>query len=395
MPAGPHARDARAYMVWARVTLRPMRLVPTLIAGVACCLVIPYGISQTKPSSSAQEDQSWSATTESSLPDNVNPVSSSESHKESGNRTLDKQSLQRRGMDGQFEQYLDTEKQSVKVNDQTTRTVQKSFTADLEGRKKLVQVTEEERRTMPNGEVKVVRTTSNPDINGNLQVVQQEVEQSKQLSPTVKETRTTLLTPDVNGGLKASQQVNERQVQVGEHETKFNKSTQLSDGNGNWQTSEVRQGVITENGQDRTKDESVLRPGSDGKLALVEHTVSKEAEDASGQTRGTTETYGNNLNSPDALTLNQRVTTVSRDKNGRQVTETQVQDRSAADPSLGLQVTGKTTDTVRTADGKTKTTQTIQSRDAEGNMNVVSVDMTSTDKPPAVQVDMAPSAKPK
>lgn len=371
-----------------------MRFVPTLVASLACCLLIPYGLGQATPTS--QEDKSWSATTESSLPDNVNPVRSSESHKESGNRTVDKQSLQRRGVDGQFERYLDTEKESVKVNDHTTRTVHRAFSKDLEGRKTLVQVTEEERRTMPNGEVKVMRTTSNPDINGNLQVVQQEVEQSKQLSPTVKETRTTLLTPDVNGGLTASQQVNERQVQVGEHETKFSKSTQLSDGNGKWQTSEVRQGMITENGQQRTKDESVLRPGTDGKLALVEHTVSKESEDAAGQTRGTTETYGTNLESPDALTLNQRVTTVSRTQSGREVTQTQVQGRNAADPSVGLQVTGRTTDTVRTLpDGKTKTTQTVQSRDVEGNMNVVSVDLTSTDKPTAVQVDMAPTAKPK
>jgi hypothetical protein len=44
-----------------------------------------------------------------------------ESHTQSGNRTVDKQSLQRCGSDGNFEPYQDIEKESVKVNAATVR----------------------------------------------------------------------------------------------------------------------------------------------------------------------------------------------------------------------------------------------------------------------------------
>jgi len=266
----------------------------------------------------------------------------------------------------------------------------------IPGRQTLVQVTEEEKRSLPGGEVKVVRTTSNPDGNGALQIAQREEQDTRQINPNVQETKSTLLTPSPNGGLTASMQTTDRETKTGEHNVEFRKSTLLPDSNGNWQLSEVREGTIKDDGKDRTKDERVLRTGTDGNLSLVERTVSKESQNAAGDKRNTVETYSTDLPGTPidgTLRLNQRVTTIQRkDGNGAQSTEKQVEQRNPAQPSDSPRVTEQAIDIVRPGlGGVTRETQTLRSLDSNGSLGVVSVDTRKQNSTPAVQVDIAPA----
>src|SRR5450759_506934 len=59
---------------------------------------------QTSDSPTGGAANSWSATTESHS-GSVNPTRTIENHTQNGNRTLDRQSLQRPGSDGHFEPY--------------------------------------------------------------------------------------------------------------------------------------------------------------------------------------------------------------------------------------------------------------------------------------------------
>jgi hypothetical protein len=349
--------------------------------------------------SNGDTSQSWTTTTQQQLPSSDNPTRTTETHTQSGGRTVDNQSVQAMGTDGHYEPYLDVQKETIKVDANTVRTVEHTFGRDSEGRKTLVQVTEEERRTLPGGEVKVVRTTSDPDANGALQTVQQEVRDTRQISPSVQETKSTLLTASLNGGLTASVQTTDREAKTGDHNVAFRKSTSLPDSNGNWQLSEVREGTVKDDGKDRTKEERVLRPGTDGNLSLVERTVSKESGNAAGETRETVKTYSTNLpGTPidDNLHLNQTVTTVHRkSEDGTQSTKTQVEQRNPAQPSDSLQVTQEAIDIVRPgAGGTTRETQTLRSLDSSGDLGVVSVDTRKQDSAPAVRVDIAPAKTP-
>ncbi len=349
--------------------------------------------------SNGDTSQSWTTTTQQQLPSSDNPTRTTETHTQSGDRTVDNQSVQAMGTDGHYEPYLDVQKETIKIDANTVRTVEHTFGRDSEGRKTLVQVTEEERRTLPGGEVKVVRTTSDPDANGALQTVQQEVRDTRQISPSVQETKSTLLTASLNGGLTASVQTTDRETKTGDHNVAFRKSTSLPDSNGNWQLSEVREGTVKDDGKDRTKEERVLRPGTDGNLSLVERTVSKESGNAAGETRETVKTYSTNLpGTPidDNLHLNQTVTTVHRkSEDGTQSTKTQVEQRNPAQPSDSLQVTQEAIDIVRPgAGGTTRETQTLRSLDSGGDLGVVSVDTRKQDSAPAVRVDIAPAKTP-
>ena len=350
--------------------------------------------------SNGDTSQSWTTTTQQQLPSSDNPTRTTETHTQSGGRTVDNQSVQAMGTDGHYEPYLDVQKETIKVDANTVRTVERTFGRDSEGRKTLVQVTEEEKRTLPGGEVKVVRTTSDPDANGALQTVQQEVRDTRQISPSVQETKSTLLTASLNGGLTASVQTTDREAKTGDHNVAFRKSTSLPDSNGNWQLSEVREGTVKDDGKDRTrtKEERVLRPGTDGNLSVVERTISKESENAAGEKRETVATYSTNLpGTPidDSLHLNQEVTTVHRKADGVQTTQTLVEQRNPAEPSGSLRVTQEAIDIVRSGtSGTTRETQTLQSLDSNGELGVVSVDTRKQDNSPAVHIDIAPAKTP-
>jgi hypothetical protein len=369
-----------------------------LIAVGAYIFSCPAFWAQTSDSQTGDADKSWTATTESQS-DSVNPTRTTESHTRSGNRTLDSQSVQHRGPDGHFEAYQDIEKETVKVDANTVRTTTRAFARDPDGSKILVQVTEEEKHTSPGGESSVVRSVSNPDGNGKLQLVQRQVEETKKISKDVEDTKTTVMLPSVNGGLAPAMKTEERRTLGTNNTVESQKSKLLLDGAGNWRVDEVRQATTRLEGKNRTTDERVSRPDSDGKLAEVSRTVSKESEGASGEKRNTVETYS--LDVPGSardgrLHLVQRATTSQRTSStGEQTTEQQLEQPSPGDPGSGMQVITLTTDTVRPGPAGAQATRTIHARDANGSFGVVSVDTTKSDNIHAIQVQITPSEKPK
>jgi hypothetical protein len=358
------------------------------------CLLL---CAQTSPSQKSDADKSWRVTSESQGND-LNPTRTSESHSVSGNRTVDNQSIQRRGANVDFEAYQDVERTTVQVNATTVRTTTRTFGRDSDGAKTLVQVTEEEARTLPGGGSNVVRTTSNPDANGNLQLVQRQIEETKKISKDVEETKTTVMLPSINGDLAPAMKTQERRERSANDTVTSQKTTSLPDGTGNWQVSETRQATTRQDGKERTTEERVSRPDAEGKLGEVSRSVSKESENAPGEKRNTVETYSVDVPGSardGSLHLVERATTAQRTSStGQQTTARQVERGDPGDPDSGLRVSIVTTDTVRPGSSGAQATQTIQLRDSNGNFEVVSVDTAKSDNTHAVQVQIGPSEKP-
>jgi hypothetical protein len=353
---------------------------------------------QTSDSQTGDANKSWTATTESQT-DNVNPTRTLESHTRNGNRTLDKQSVERHGPDGHFEPYQDIEKETVQVDAATVRTITRGFARDANGAKTLVQVTEEEKHALPGGDSNVVRVTSSPDVNGRLQLVRRETEDTKQTSKDVEETKTTVSLPSVNGGLAPAMKVQEVRKRGAKDTVDSQKTTLLPDGAGNWQVSEMRQATTREEGKNRSTEERVSRPDSEGKLGEVSRTVTKESESAPGEKRNTVETYSVDVPGSardGSLHLVERATTAQRTSStGQQTTEKQVEQSNPGDPGSGLRVTTLTTDTVRPGQSGAQATRTVQVRGANDSLGIVSVDTKKSDDMHAIQVQIAPSEKPK
>lgn len=357
-------------------------------------------LSRVATAQDSSRDKSWSSTSQQSDPNGrVNPTRTTETHSESNGRTVDTSSVQAVGPDGRYIPYSQTERESVRVDANTIRTVERTYGTGPDGHRVLVQQTQEELRSLPGGEQKVARTISNPDANGGLQVIRRELVSSKQVSTGVRETNTTVYSADGNGGMSAAVQVHERETQAPDGSVQFRKSTQLSDGAGHWNLSEVRQGTVKpQPGQAGRKEEDILRPDGDGKLALVERTVSQQSS-AAGETRAIRETYSTNIPGQagnEGLQLVQRESTVQHNAGGRASTVREVEGLDPGNPGERLRVTQQTIDIVR-SDGRGSAEQksTVVTFGPDGQANTALVDFGNTSNPGAVRVDTstAPKAK--
>jgi hypothetical protein len=339
----------------------------------------------------------WSSTTNSQNSMGTNPVRTSESHTQNANRTSDKSTIQRMNSDGRYEPYQDVEKETIKVDANTTKTIERSY-AYRDGRRQLVQKTEEESHKLSGGETRTVRTTSNPDANGDFQVVQKEITDTKKTGSNTQETTTSVLTPNINGGLNESLRIRQSDTKIDDHTSQFQKTTLLSDGSGNWQSTEIRQGVIKDNGKEQTREETVSQPDSDGKFAVVQRTITKESPTGDSQTRTTTET--DSVDVPGIARENglhpvERVVTVhTSETNGAQSSQTQVLRPNPGAPTGSMQITVQSTDAVQPGtNGFTRETHAITSFTEGQNGNVVWVDMGRSDKPVSTANVKLPAAK--
>lgn len=372
---------------------RPQRFCKVLLrAGVCLCLLRPV-LAQTPDSQPDDSNKHWTATTDSKA-DYGNPTRTSESHTQNGNRTVDVRSIETRGSDGSFKPYQDIETETVRLNATTVETITRTFTRDDNGAKTLFQVTEEERKALPGGDSKVTRTTSNPDANGNLQAVQREIQETRKTGPDTEETKNTVMLPSIDGNLAPAMQTQEHQKHNGDT-VEIQKTTMLPDGSGGWQVGEIRQSITKGEDQNRTTDERVSRPDSDGKLEEITHTVDMQSQDVSGEMHDSKETYSidvSGVGRDSSLHLVQRVTTTQQSSSGIQQTSELVERPNSGDPDAGLRVTTVQTDTVRSGSTGSQASRTIQVRDANGSLGVVFVDMTKSSNVQAIKVQIAPSS---
>ncbi|HTS57973.1 MAG TPA: hypothetical protein VMH03_10510 [Terriglobales bacterium] len=337
--------------------------------------------------------RSWTSVTQPQFSGSSNPIRTTENHSQSGNRTLETQSLERMGADGRYQPYLIVERETVKVDSNTVKTVERSYASDPNGGRQLIQVTEGQSQTLGQGAIRTVRTTSSPDANGRLQVVQKEIEDTKQSSPNVQETKTSLFTADGNGGLSESVRTDRQETRSSDHTIQFQESKLVRDTNSNWQTSEVRQGVVKDDDQRRTKEQSVWQPDFNGKLAIVQRTVSTEIGTAEGKGQTTSETYSIDLagtTRDGSLHPVERVTTLHQaGQDGQGSTLTRVEKPDPGSPTEGMRVTSQALEVVvRDSAGTARETRSVRAIDGSGDMSVVWVDMGSSDKPAAVQVNV-------
>jgi hypothetical protein len=370
-------------------------LVKSMIASILCVSsVLSAQAQEAQPTST---NESWTATTETSAA-NANSSRTMESHSKSDNRTVDRRRVEVLGPNGRYEPNVEIEKETIQVDATTTRTVERSYNWDVNGRKNLVQVTEEEARASVGGDAHVVRTISNSDGYGNVYVTQREVADTTKKSPNTQETKTTVYLTDGNSRLTPYWQTQELQTRSDEHtvEVKKTRLRQFSSG-GNWEVDEVRESTIKENGKNRTSEERVSRSDLNGRLSEVLRTVGKETETAAGEKSNSVETYSTQVpgTAPDGhLHLTTRVTTVQENEPSGKTTEERVEQTNAGELNGGRQVVRKTRYIVQYAASGTQQTKTVQVRDVNGNWNVAAFETSRSDQAPTEQGRATPPGQP-
>jgi len=367
-----------------------MRCVFLAASIILCCNAALLG--QPPDPQPDNANQSWTRSGESH--DALGTIRTFESHTQSGDHTSDTELIMNRLADGRYELSLESLKETARISSSASRTVTRTYTANGNGGKKLVQVTEEETRSLPDGRSQSVRTVSRADLNGNVEQVERKIAETRRISSDVEETKTTVLKPSINGGFAANALVEDHRSRV-RNTTEYDQTTRTLDGGGNWQISEVRRGTIQENEKNRTSDERVFRPDYKGNLSEVSRTVSTELENTSGETGNTIDSYSIDLpgtpRDGELHLVQRKTTTQSLGSNGQQTSVQQVEQPNPGDPRAGLRVVVIGMENTRTVSSGTETTRNVQVRDANGNFDVVSVDISKSNQTDAVQVQIAPS----
>jgi hypothetical protein len=378
---------------------KPENRVAVSATNILISLVLCVGSAACAQAQDAQQNsrgESWTATTETSVA-NTNPSRTTECHSKSGNRSVDKQRVEVLGLDGRYRPDSETETETVRVDDTTTRTAVRTYRWDGNGRRTLAQVTEEEARSTASGDGLAVRTTSSSDVNGNLQVVKREVTDTRRTSPDAQETKTKVYLADGNGGFTMSLQTQELQKRSDDNRVEVKKTMLQPDGNGSWKVGEVKEKTINEDGKNRTTEERISRPDSEGRLSEFSRTVGEERENSAGEKSSTVDSYSRNVpgSSDDgSMHHTQRVATVQKKESDGETTEQQVEQPNPGNPSDGPQVTARTKYTVRYAASGSDKRKTIQVPDGNGTFKVFSVETRKSDQVPLAQVLTAPSDKP-
>ena len=350
---------------------------------------------QTPPSQPSDEDQSWTVTRELHLEHEL-PIRTLETHLRDGNRSLDKQSLQRLGSDGHFEAYQDIEKDTVQVNSTTVRTTTQIFGRDGGGGKALLQTMEEETQMLPDGS-RTIRVDWTPDSDGRPQLTRREISETRKISPGMEETKATVMLPSTSGGLAPSMQISERRQRAGS-KMEFKKTIQLLDGGGEWQVNEVRQGTIKQEDNSRTTEEHVSRLDYEGKLSEFSRSISTESEIPSGEKHNTVENYSIDMpgtSRDGSLHLVQRVTsTENTNSTGQQTVVLQVEEPNPGELHNGLRVVSVSTLNLRLDPSGAQASQILRVRNGGGQFEVFAVDTTKSDNIHAIQVQMTHSGTP-
>jgi len=395
------ARQLRAW-ISCDIDARKVGRVLLIICGLQCC-ALSLVAQTTDPTTLDQPDKSWATTTDSKSGDDLLPtripVRIVESHSQNGNHTLDKRSVEIHGTDGHFEPYQDIEKETLKVDATSERTTMRTFARDVNGKKSVVQVTEEEKHILSGDDWSVVRVTYNPDVNGKLQPVQREMVDTKTIGDNLEETNTTVMITNINGGLAPAFKTHETRKRAANGTVETEKTTWLPDVNGRWQVSEIRKNIATQEAQDRKIDESVFRPDGEGKLTQISRVVSQDSESASGEKRNSVETYSIDVpgtTRDGSLHLVERKTTTKRSSStGERATEDKVEQTNPGDPEAGLRVSVIVDGKMVPGPSGEQSTVAIRARDSNGSFGVVSVDMTKSDRIPTIQIQPTPSEQPK
>lgn len=375
-------------------------LLVLIMGGISCFALSSFA--QTTDSATTGQPDSWTATTDSKS-DNPYPtrlpVRITESHSQNGERTLDKRSVEIYGTDKHFEPYQDIERETRQVDASTVRTVTRTFSRDVNDKRALVQVTEEEKQIRPGDDSNIVRVTYNPDVNGKLQAVQREIVESKKIGEDSRETKTTVMLTNINGGLAPAFKTRELRRQVTNDTVETEKTTLLPDFNGKWEVSEIRQSVATPETDGRRIEEKVFRPDAEGKLSQISRVVSHEAAIPTGEKRSTVETYSIDVpgtTRDGKLHLVQRASTSSHSgESGGRAEEQRVEQLNPGDPDAGLRISIVVNGKAVPVESGEQSTVTIRGRDLNGGFDTVYVDMTTSDRTPTIQIQQPSPAQPK
>ena len=350
------------------------RLFVHQLAGV---FIIALATSITSPAQTSEAaDESWTSAGQNSTA-NANPYRTTESHVQSGNRTLDKKTVEVRGADGAYQLYYRTEIETIQESPTLSRFITRTYNSGGDRNEHLTQIIEAETRSSDDGS-RAVKTISNADLDGKFELKEREISVTKK-SSNLQKTQTTRYLPNTTGEFVPSMQINEQEKQGPNGTIETKKETLFPDLSGRWYTYELREQTVKGDPQDRITDERLSRRDFVGNVSPVSEVITKE-KNVNGELTTTTDNYSVDVpGSTRDQTLHplQSSKTVQTTAAGRHVKETQVLQPDAVEKGSNTVI--NTTDIVLKKSSGAEETITVTARYPDGYPSVVSVETRKTE----------------
>ena len=353
-------------------------MTPQRIAGL-CASIILTSVAATaqQVSQSAEAQPSpTSRVTEGTFPTSgFLPFRRVERRTESGGRKVFIEAVETPSIEGNWHQVVEvTTETTGTANAASTR--REVFGLDAQHKRMLMETTVGEQSAAANGNIRSVENTWTSDINGHRVLVARRTDETRSIAPGEQQRDTTLFlaTPD---GLKGSEQTEYSERPVAPTVIRHESRDLVQDLNGRWQPIEARSGQIRGAGSaERSSEETVQAADLTGTLALRDRVVTRTSESKDVQ-EVVTETYSQGaegfVRSDSHLALLQRVrryTTLTAD-GGRNVVE-EVEARNPMAPSDPMRVVQRSVVSVRkVAPDRWQTERQVFSRDLNGRFVLV------------------------
>ncbi len=275
--------------------------------------------------------------------------------------------LGRLNLTNQIDRGAEVERETVQVDSQTVKTVERVYRPDANGRRKLQDVTEVELRTFPDGRVEAVQTRSKVDVNGRMQVWRQQRQETRSLGQDNWETTSSVLKPGPTGNLTTVYRTRQTERKGTDNVVRVERIVEEPDLNSRWSVVEQRSATIQENEGETIQQETVYEMSPFGELSLKSQISSIEWKDEDGGVHRTIDTYQpNSRGKMDVVERIELSEVTLRDGTKQSVQE--LQTRSS--PNGSLQVVERVAqDLSKSRTGDTIENIRIERRDVYGKMS--------------------------
>jgi hypothetical protein len=300
----------------------------------------------------------------------------------SGGRKVIIEAAEAPGVEGRWEPLEEVVTETTRTGTTSTHTQRDVFQFGLHQRT-LAETTQSE-ETQTNASTRNVQRTWVADLDGRLTLSSGYVEETTLTSPGVRQTEATLLLLSPEGSLREAERHESTEQQVSSAVARRDSTDLLRDLNGRWVPIEARSGETRGIGSaERVEEETIQLPNLTGALVLSDKVVARTSE-SNGENREVIETYSQYAEGfvriDSHVALQQRVrrsTTVTPDGGRRTVEE--IEARNPVAPSDPMRVIQRTLVTVRSvAPGRWVAERQIFERDQNGRMFLVTNDTEET-----------------
>jgi hypothetical protein len=355
-------------------------MTPQRIVGFCFLIVVTSAAAgaQQRDATASAPSASSTTTTEQTYPARgFNPLRRVERTTASGGRKILIETVEAPGIEGKSQPFAEVVTDTTRTGNGTARSQRDVFRFDLPRQRRLAETTQSELETQANGSTRNVQRTWVADVDGRLTLSSGYVEETRSVSPAVQQRDATLLWRSAEGSLSEVARTESTEHQVTSAVVRHDTTSAVRDLNGRWVPTEARSAETRGVGSaERVEEETIQRQNLNGALALSDKVVTRTSE-SNGENRVVIETYSQYaegfVRSNSQLALRQRVrrsTTVSA--NGGRSTVEEIEARNPVAPNDPMRVTRRTLVTVRSVGpGRWVTERQIFERDANGRLVLV------------------------